>query len=162
MVVRNRIISLRTTAFPRKRRRTMSKFTPEEIAYLQSQRLGRLATVSADGEPHVVPVSFRYNPEHDTIDIGGHRIASTKKYRDALRYGRVAFVVDDVTPPWKPRMLEVRGTVEGLPEGGQAIVASFSPEMLRITPTRIISFGLNSDVVEPAQGRVDYSSRKVG
>jgi len=140
----------------------MSKFTPEEIAYLQSQRLGRLATVSEKGEPHVVPVSFRYNPEQDSIDIGGHNIVPTKKYRDAVRYGRVAFVVDDVLPPWKPRMIEVRGTVEGLPEGGKAIVEAFSPEILRITPTRIISFGLNSDIVRPGEGRVDFSSRKVG
>ena len=140
----------------------MSKFTPEEIAYLQSQRLGRLATVSEKGEPHVVPVSFRYNPEQDSIDIGGHNIVPTKKYRDAVRYGRVAFVVDDVLPPWKPRMIEVRGTVQGLPEGGKAIVEAFSPEILRITPTRIISFGLNSDIVRPGEGRVDYSSRKVG
>ena len=140
----------------------MSKFTPEEIAYLQSQRLGRLATVSERGEPHVVPVGFRYNPEQDSIDIGGHNIVPTKKYRDAVRYGRVAFVVDDVLPPWKPRMIEVRGTVQGLPEGGKAIVEAFSPEILRITPTRIISFGLNSDIVRPGEGRVDYSSRKVG
>ena len=140
----------------------MSKFTSEEIAYLQSQRLGRLATVSKTGEPHVVPVSFRYNPEQDSIDIGGHNIVPTKKYRDAVSYGRVAFVVDDVQPPWKPRMIEVRGTVEGLPEGGKAIMENFSPEILRITPTHIISFGLNSDAVRPAEGRVDYYSRKVG
>ncbi len=140
----------------------MSKFTPEEIAYLQGQRLGRLATVSKTGEPHVVPVGFRYNPEQDSIDIGGHNIVPTKKYRDAVSYGRVAFVVDDVQPPWKPRMIEVRGTVEGLPEGGKAIMENFSPEILRITPTRIISFGLNSDGVRPAEGRVDFSSRKVG
>ncbi len=139
----------------------MSKFTPQEIEYLQSQRLGRLATVSPQGEPHVVPVSFRYNPAQDSIDIGGHNIVGTKKYRDALSYGRVAFVVDDVQPPWKPRMLEVRGRVEGLPEGGKAIVENFSPEILRITPTHIVSFGLNSDIVRPGEGRVDYSSRKV-
>lgn len=139
----------------------MSKFTPQEREYLQSQRLGRLATVDEKGNPHVVPVSFRYNPEQDSIDIGGHNIVPTKKYRDAVRHGRVAFVVDDVQPPWKPRMIEVRGTVEGLPDGGKAIVEAFSPEILRITPTRIISFGLNSDVVRPSEGRVEYSSRKV-
>ena len=139
----------------------MSRFTPEEIAYLQSQRLGRLATVSPTGEPHVVPVGFRYNPEQDSIDIGGHNIVPTKKYRDALSYGRVAFVVDDVQPPWKPRMIEIRGTVEGLPEGGKAIVENFSPEILRITPTRIISFGLNDDTVRPAEGKVNFSSRRV-
>ena len=60
----------------------MSRFTPAEIAYLQSQRLGRLATVNEKGDLHVVPVGFRYNPEQDTIDIGGHNIVPTKKYRE--------------------------------------------------------------------------------
>src|SRR5437879_1278390 len=119
----------------------MSKFTAQEIEYLQGQRLGRLATVSEQGEPHVVPVGFRYNPETDSIDIGGYNIVKSKKYRDALRYGRVAFVVDDMQSPWKPRMLEVRGNVEGLAEGGKEIVEGFPPEILRITPTRIVSFG---------------------
>ena len=87
----------------------MSNFTPAEIEYLKSQRLGRLATVNSKGEPHVVPVSFRYNAELDTIDIGGRNMASTKKYRDAARQGKVAFVVDDVLPPWQPRGIEIAG-----------------------------------------------------
>jgi pyridoxamine 5'-phosphate oxidase family protein len=139
----------------------MSRFTENEITYLQSQRLGRLATVSPTGEPHVVPVAFRYNSEQDCIDIGGHSIATTKKYRDALSYGRAAFVVDDVQPPWKPRMVEIRGTAQGLPEGGKAINERFAPEIIRLTPTRIISFGINDDVVRPGEGQVNYSSRKV-
>lgn len=139
----------------------MGRFTDAEIAYLQSQRLGRLATVDAKGDPHVVPVSFRYNPELETLDIGGHNLVSTKKYRDALRHGRVAFVVDDALSGWQLRMIEVRGTVQGLSEGGREITANFPPEILRITPTRIISFGLNGGVVQPEQGRVDYSSRRV-
>lgn len=139
----------------------MSKFTQAEIEYLQGQRLGRLATLDEQGNLHVVPVGFRYNPEQDTIDIGGHDIVSTKKYRDALRYGRVAFVVDDVVPPWRPRMVEVRGTVQALPEGGKAISANFVPQILRVTPTYIVSFGVNDDVVRPAEGQVHYHGRKV-
>ena len=139
----------------------MSKFTAAEMEYLKSQRLGRLATVSASGEPHVVPNSFRYNPEHDTLDLGGHHLADTKKYRDALRYGRVAFVVDDVLPPWKPRMIEVRGSVEALPEGGKEINQNFSPEILRLKLTYIVSFGINDDEVRPASKQVRYSGRKV-
>ena len=95
----------------------MSRFTPQEIEYLKSQRLCRMATIDVKGDLHVVPVGFRYNSEEDTIDIGGHNIASTKKYRDALRHGRIALVVDDVLPPWKPRFVEVRGTVEAFSEG---------------------------------------------
>ena len=77
----------------------MSRFTSAEVAYLQGQRLGRLATVNEKGDLHVVPVGFRYNPLEETIDIGGLNIVASKKYREALRHGRVAFVVDDVLPP---------------------------------------------------------------
>jgi len=139
----------------------MGRFTPQEIEYLQSQRLGRLATVNEKGDLHVVPIAFRYNVEHDTIDVGGHNIVSTKKYRDALSHGRVAFVVDDVLPPWKPRMVEVRGTVEAIPEGGKEINPNFRPDILRITPTYIVSIGVNDDVVQPGQQRVNYYGRKV-
>jgi pyridoxamine 5'-phosphate oxidase family protein len=139
----------------------MGRFTDAEIAYLQSQRLGRLATVDTRGNPHVVPVSFRYNAQEETIDIGGHNLVSTKKYRDALSHGRVAFVVDDVQPPWQLRMIEVRGNAQGLSEGGRDITAKFPPQILRIIPTRIISFGLNGGVVRPEEGRVDYSSRNI-
>jgi nitroimidazol reductase NimA-like FMN-containing flavoprotein (pyridoxamine 5'-phosphate oxidase superfamily) len=45
----------------------MSAFTDLEIEYMAGQRLGRIATVGADGQPHVVPTSFRYNADEDTI-----------------------------------------------------------------------------------------------
>jgi PPOX class F420-dependent enzyme/OxyR family protein len=130
----------------------MSHFTPAEIEYLNSQRLGRLATVNSKGEPHVVPVGFRYNAELDTIDIGGRNIAPTKKYRDAARQGRVAFVVDDVLPPWQPRGIEIRGRAGVFPTGGQEIVSSFSPEIIRVYPVRIIGWGIEGDTYK-AQSR---------
>ena len=140
----------------------MSRFTPEEIEYLQSQRLGRLATTNGKGDLHVVPVGFRYNPEYETIDIGGHNFASSKKYREAVRHGRVAFVVDDVLPPWKPRFVEVRGTVLAFAEGGKTINAQFASDMLRLTPTYIVSFGINDSGIMPgSQRQVNYQGRKV-
>ena len=139
----------------------MSQFTPQEIDYLKSQRLGRMATIDAKGDLHVVPVGFRYNAEQDTLDIGGRNLASTKKYRDALRHGRIALVVDDVIPPWKPRFVEVRGTVQAFTEGGKTINEGFQPEILRLTPTYITSFGINDEGLLPGQGAVKYSGRKV-
>jgi pyridoxamine 5'-phosphate oxidase family protein len=69
----------------------MSAFTDAEIGYMKSQRLGRLATVGPDGQPHVVPVGFRYNPKEDAIDIGGHSgFAKRKKYRGVVHNPRVA------------------------------------------------------------------------
>jgi pyridoxamine 5'-phosphate oxidase family protein len=124
----------------------MSIFTPAEIAYLQSQRLARIAT-SADGQPHVVPVAFRYNPETDTIDVGGHGFAQRKKFRDVQRNPRVAIVVDDLASvdPWRARMLEVRGQAEVLPAGGDSLGPGFDPEMFRIRPRRIVSVGIDGE-----------------
>lgn len=125
----------------------MSAFSAEEIAYLQSQRLGRLATVGADGQPHAVPVGFRYNPDHDTIDIGGHGgFTKRKKYRDVQHNRRVAFVVDDLASvnPWRVRGIEIRGEAEILDTGGQEIGPGFDPDMFRIRPQRIVSWGIDN------------------
>jgi pyridoxamine 5'-phosphate oxidase family protein len=122
----------------------MSVFTGKEREYLAAQRLGRIATVGPDGQPHVVPTSFRYNAEHDAIDVGGLRMSQTKKLRDAQRTGRASIVIDDVLPPWQPRMIEVRGTATVVPEGGKALNERFEDTIVRIQPRRIISFGIDS------------------
>jgi pyridoxamine 5'-phosphate oxidase family protein len=94
-----------------------------------------------------VPVSFRYNPDHDTIDIGGHRFATSKKYRDVSRDPRVAFVVDDVPSvnPWIARGIEIRGVAAVLETGGGEILPGFAPQMFRIRPQRIVSWGLEGE-----------------
>jgi pyridoxamine 5'-phosphate oxidase family protein len=123
----------------------MSVFSPSEIKYLQSQRLGRLATVDPNGQPHVVPVAFRYNPGPDTIDIGGHDFAKRKKYRDVQTNPNVAFVIDDIASlnPWKVRGVEIRGEVEVLPTGGTELLPGFASQMFRLRPKRVISWGVN-------------------
>jgi pyridoxamine 5'-phosphate oxidase family protein len=123
----------------------MSVFTDKELDYLAGQRLGRIATVGADGQPHVVPTSFRYNPDHDAIEVGGLRMSQTKKVRDVRHTGRGSIVVDDVLPPWSPRMIEIRGTAEVLPTGGKALSDNFEDTIVRITPVRIIAFGIDSE-----------------
>ena len=107
----------------------MSVFTDEEIEYLKSQLLGRLATGGPDGQPHVVPVGFRYNAELDTIDIGGHDFTRRKKYHDVQRNPRVAFLVDDLASvnPWRVHGIEVRGEAEVLTSGGEALGPGFRP-----------------------------------
>jgi pyridoxamine 5'-phosphate oxidase family protein len=126
----------------------MSAFTPPEIAYLTSQGLARLATVGPDGQPHVVPVTFAFNAEEDTIDVGGVDFGNTKKWRD----------------PRRARALEVRGRAEAHDTGGNGInprFPNFAGEFLRIRPTRIVSWGLESlDGTIPDEFRV--SSRPVG
>jgi pyridoxamine 5'-phosphate oxidase family protein len=55
----------------------------------------------------VAPVGWSYSAEHGTIAIGGHAFARTKKFRDVVRTGRAAIVIDDVLPPWQPRGVEI-------------------------------------------------------
>jgi pyridoxamine 5'-phosphate oxidase family protein len=135
----------------------MSAFSAAEINYLQSQRLARIATTGPDGQPHVVPLAFRYNPETDTIDVGGHDFAKRKKYRDVQSNPRVAIVIDDLASvdPWRPRMIEVRGEAEILRSGGEAIGSGFDPDMFRIRPKRIISIGIEG------QGPFGMNARSV-
>ena len=116
----------------------MSVFREAEVRYLAGGRqLGRIATVGADGTPHVVPIAFIYNAVRDTIDVGGYELESTKKFRDIARTGRAAIVIDDLrsTDPWLPRGIEIRGR-------GEAIV--LPTPLIRIHPERILSWGLDS------------------
>jgi pyridoxamine 5'-phosphate oxidase family protein len=106
----------------------MSAFTDAEISYLKSQRLGR--TAGPDGQPHVVPVGFRYKLKEDAIDIGGHSgFGKRKKYRDVLHNPRVAFVIDDVASvkPWTPRGIEIRGQAQMLTTGGRELGPDSTP-----------------------------------
>ena len=115
----------------------MSVFTEAELRYLSGGRqLGRIATVGADGTPHVVPVGWIYNAARDTIDVGGRDLDRSKKFRDAARTGRAAIVIDDVktTDPWHPRAVEVRGRAEAI---------TLPTPLIRIHPERIVSWGLD-------------------
>ena len=111
-------------------------FREAEILYLAGGRqLGRIATVGADGTPHVVPVAWIYNAVRETIDVGGSDLEHTKKFRDVARTGRAAIVIDDLktTDPWHPRGIEIRGR-------GEAI--AMPTPLIRIHPERIVSWGL--------------------
>ncbi len=134
----------------------MSAFTPAEIEYLRSQRLARLATAGLDGQPHVVPVSYRYNAEHDSVDIGGHGFAKRWKFRQVQQNPKVAVVVDDLVSvdPWTPRAIEIRGDALILTIGGKEIMPGFDDDMFRITPSRIVSWGVDAAVT--------FRSRRVG
>ncbi len=127
----------------------MSAFTETEIAYLAGQQLGRLATLRPDGTLQNSPVGFRYNAATGTIDIAGHNMAGSHKFRNVAATAQVAFVVDDVpsTNPWRVRCLEIRGTAEALETPADSGYGSPAP-IIRLHPRRIVSFGLDQSDVE--------------
>lgn len=116
----------------------MDKLTSAQIKYLKSQRLGRLATLRPDGTLQNNPVGFTFDEETGTFEIGGSNMGESQKYKNVVANGQVAFVVDDLetVDPWKPRMVEVRGTAEPIPNDDPR------KSTVRIQPNRVISFGI--------------------
>lgn len=111
-----------------------SAFTESEAEYLAENVLGRLATVSPSGQPHVVPVAYRFDGAR--IYFGGWNLERTLKYRNIAANNKVAFVVDEVvsTRPWRVRGVEVRGEARLHEEEGSVLV--------RIIPHAVRSWGL--------------------
>jgi len=126
--------------------------TEAERAYLETQPLGRLATRRPDGSLQNNPVGFSYDDRTGTIRIAGRAMGASRKFHNVADNGAVAFVVDDLVSrdPWIVRGVEIRGEAEALVEQ-DAGPAYASPEIIRIHPRRVISWGLGADAT--MQGR---------
>jgi pyridoxamine 5'-phosphate oxidase family protein len=132
-------------------------FTDSEIEYLNRQRLGRLATVTAGGRAHVVPTGFRLSEDHAAIEVSGHNLSTRRPLylRNIEINPWVAFVVDDLATvnPWTPRGVTMRGRAEVLSEGGQRLGPGFDAMLIRIHPTHITSWGIDAHAYGPANSR---------
>jgi pyridoxamine 5'-phosphate oxidase family protein len=120
----------------------MAEFSEAERAYLDSQRLGRMATVDGRGQPQANPVGFRLQGD-GTILIGGYTMGTTKKWRNLQANPRIALVVDDIVSvtPWRVRGVDIRGEAELL-TGPHDLGPHMSQEIIRIHPRRVLSWGL--------------------
>ncbi len=134
-------------------------FKPHEIEFMRNAELGRLATIQSNGTPQNSPVGFTYNDELGTIDVAGYQMSKSQKYRNLAHNDKVAFVVDDITSrdPWRVRCLEIRGTAEQaeVPAASGAAGDQLDTAIIRITPRRIISFGIDDQESEPHQLTAD-------
>jgi len=110
-------------------------FTEAEAEYLAENFIGRVATSSSSGQPHVVPVGYSF--DGTTITFGGRNLSKSLKFRNLMANDKVAFVVDDVVSasPWKVRGVEIRGKAE-------PAVAEDGLTVIRIIPLNIRSWGL--------------------
>lgn len=122
-------------------------FSHDEIAYLRSQPLARIATVAADGQPDVVPVSFEFDGTHFWVGGTGPSFLDTRKVRNA-RAGndKAALVVDDMVSfdPFIARGIRIYGRIDEPVER----VGIIGPGLyLRITPVRSWSWNLAGEPV---------------
>ncbi|WP_433444297.1 PPOX class F420-dependent oxidoreductase [Nonomuraea sp. CA-141351] len=118
-------------------------FTQAELDYLATQHIGRLATVSPDGQVQNNPTNFFVDAASGRIVIGGGALGRSKKFRNVQQGSTVAFVVDDLATvdPWSPRGIEIRGKAVALTDH-EPPLPGLSREIIRITPSKIISWGL--------------------
>ncbi|MEV0184773.1 PPOX class F420-dependent oxidoreductase [Streptomyces sp. NPDC050625] len=85
------------------------KMTDEEWRAFVSHgtRTGKLATVRADGSPHVAPIWFLLDGDDVVFNTG----KETVKGRNLARDGRIALCVDDDRPPFHFVVLNGRARV---------------------------------------------------
>ncbi len=111
-------------------------FTEKEIAYIHSQHLARLATVSSAGQTDVAPVGFRFDGK--TFFITGFDITKTFKYKNVKAGNdKVSLVIDDLASvqPWVARGVKIHGTAEIVERDGRA--------SLVVHPARLWSWGVD-------------------
>ncbi|MEV0123910.1 pyridoxamine 5'-phosphate oxidase family protein [Streptomyces sp. NPDC050703] len=115
-------------ATQRRGRRIM--MTPEERdAFLAAERTCRMATVSADGSPHVSTLWFAW----DGTSLWLYSITRSKRWTDLRADRRVAVVVDAGEEYGELRGVELSGTVEfvgEVPRTGEPCPELAAPEKL--------------------------------
>jgi pyridoxamine 5'-phosphate oxidase family protein len=131
-------------------------FTEDEIAYMRSQPIARLATHSADGQPDVVPLAFEFDGTFFWVGGSGETVTSTRKFRN-VRAGshKVALVIDDMVSfdPFIARGVRVYG------HAGQPVerVGMVGPgTYMPITPTISWSWNMAGEPV----GETWYEPRR--
>ncbi len=97
-------------------------FTDRERRYVETARVGRLATADAEARPHAVPVCFAFagNRIATPVDEKPKEAASRRlrRCRDVAENPRAALVVDRYTEDWsRLGWVQVRGTATLLDPG---------------------------------------------
>jgi pyridoxamine 5'-phosphate oxidase family protein len=134
-------------------------FTPNELAYLRGQRVGRLATADAAGRPHVVPIGFSVDGATGVVEIGGHAQSGGGRQRLYLANiavnAHAAFEVDDLlsVDPWTPRGITLRGVARIRSEGGERLGPGFGTSWVEIVPERVVSWGIDTGSFDPPHAR---------
>ncbi len=126
-------------------------FTEAEEAYLQGQRLARIATVSSRLQPDVAPVGFKF--EEGRFYVGGYDLQKTRKYKNVLQNALVSLVVDDLVAvePWTPRGIRIHGRADIVPSPEEG-------EQIRITPDVKWSWGINQPAIKDGKDIIDKAT----
>ena len=133
------------------------RFSAEELAYLGSGGLARVATVAPDGQPDVVPVALEVGGDALWVGGVGEQVLRTRKMRNVSSGARsVAVVVDDLPSfdPFVARGIRIYGEAEPPVER----VGMMGPGWyVRITPSTSWTWNLAG---EPLEGAAWYATTR--
>ena len=103
--------------------------------------LARVATVDADGMPHVVPCGWSFDADAEELVLGGWDVPRTVRAAHVRATGRAAVVVDGLAPGpgWSPWALVVRGRARVDDVAGA----------LRVSCDQVTSWGLEGPAPAP-------------
>ena len=142
--------------------------TPEQERFIAMQRVARLATADARGQPHVVPVCFVFlgGGFYIPVDEKPKRTLRLKRLRNIQENPRVALLVDTYDEDWRGlAWVMVQGeaeVLEGGPECREAVAAlrekypqyrAMALEerpMVRIRPQRVIAWAFAAAEGQPS------------
>jgi pyridoxamine 5'-phosphate oxidase family protein len=112
-------------------------FSENELAYLRTQSLARLATVTPDGQPDVDAVGFEFDGQD--FYISGHTLQTSRKYRNVVAGStRVSLIIDDKETE-APRGIKLHGIARVV----QRNDPSGPTEYLAIRPTVSWHWGID-------------------
>jgi pyridoxamine 5'-phosphate oxidase family protein len=125
-------------------------FTEEEVAYLHSQPLARVATLCDDEQPDVVPLAFEFDGTYFWVGGSGPTVAGTRKFRNIeAGHQKVALVIGDLVSfdPFIARCIRIYGLAEQ-PVERVGMVGMVGPGLYaRITPTISWSWNMAGEPV---------------
>jgi pyridoxamine 5'-phosphate oxidase family protein len=116
-------------------------FSVQERAFLQAQRIARIATVAPDGQPSVDAVGFSF--DGTLFYVGGFSIQTTHKYKNVVAGNtKVSLIIDDLKSiqPWEPRGIRIYGIAEAVKREGHIGPGIY----LVITPKLTWSWGIEA------------------
>jgi pyridoxamine 5'-phosphate oxidase family protein len=129
-------------------------FSEKEIAYLDSQRLARIATVSSELQVDVSPVGFDFDGQY--FYTYSSIMKKTNRYKNvAAGNTKVSLVVDDLETidPHTPRGIKIHGIADIVEREGPYGKGLH----LRIAPTKSWSYG----ILEPAFQNGHWTTTKM-
>ncbi len=135
--------------------------TPEARAFVESARLGHLATVSPDGTPHVVPICYGFDGVcfYSVIDQKPKRVSpnNLRRIQNILGNPNVSLVIDRYDEDWtRLGFVLVTGTAVILWEGHEhrealhllrgkypqyRVMPLEGRPVIKVSPQRVICWG---------------------